>query len=383
MVERGDKEGGARRCGPKITPRRLNGGFKLIWLRGKNTTFAEQWSCGAVTAHFRHLEIESRSLRSANPPRQSIKPCIRPPSTPGVRERGVIEAQRISRKASLFSSPEAMANSRRSSLRLKLLRILTLSQPLTEGWFIGPGRSTVDDGVGVDEELSCTGGERQFVRFSGAGKAGVKSHQRLVPTKGCWQGGSVEGAAQSRASADDVALPLVLSAVVVERCEAGQRGGLLAADASEFRHADDEGDRGPLADTGDAKDEIEAQSEIIVDAQPLGDAPLLQTGNVVGDEAAETAVMDVLEPDLEARDILFQLFDEGQRPRQIRQARVGFDLRRIEICRAGGDERGIEHVVLGAAQAEPEPPSNWWTPLLSSVRSRKVFDDKSASEFHG
>ena len=26
-----------------------------------------------------------------------------------------------------------------------------------------------------------------------------------------------------------------------------------------------------------------------------------------------------------------------------------------------------------------EPPSIWWTPLLSSVRSREVFDDKSAS----
>jgi hypothetical protein len=28
-------------------------------------------------------------------------------------------------------------------------------------------------------------------------------------------------------------------------------------------------------------------------------------------------------------------------------------------------------------------PSNRWTPLPSSARSKEVFDDKSASEFHG
>lgn len=30
-----------------------------------------------------------------------------------------------------------------------------------------------------------------------------------------------------------------------------------------------------------------------------------------------------------------------------------------------------------------EPPSNCWTPLLSSARGRRVFDDETASQFHG
>ena len=30
-----------------------------------------------------------------------------------------------------------------------------------------------------------------------------------------------------------------------------------------------------------------------------------------------------------------------------------------------------------------DPPSKWWTPLISSFGSRKVFDGYSASSIHG
>jgi hypothetical protein len=80
---------------------------------------------------------------------------------------------------------------------------------------------------------------------------------------------------RNRASAGDAALALALSAVVVEGSKAGQRGGLLAADVPGFRHADDEGNGGARADAGDAEDKIEAHREIVVGAQPPGDAPQL------------------------------------------------------------------------------------------------------------
>jgi hypothetical protein len=55
----------------------------------------------------------------------------------------------------------------------------------------------------------------------------------------------------------------------------------------------------------------------------------------------------VLEPNLEAGDILFDLFDKGQMLRQLRQAIVRLDTRLIDRRRAGGDESRIELVVLG------------------------------------
>ena len=61
----------------------------------------------------------------------------------------------------------------------------------------------------------------------------------------------------------------------------------------------------------------------------------------------------MFETHLEAGDILFDLFDEGQMLRQLCQAIVRLDARLIDRCRTGGDESCIEFVVLGAAQMDP------------------------------
>ena len=117
--------------------------------------------------------------------------------------------------------------------------------------------------------------------FAARGEAGVERDQRLVPAEGGWQRGGEQGTAQACASAGDVTLAFVLSAVVVEGCEAGQGGGLLAADAAELGHADDERQRGALADAGNAAHEIEAMPEIVIspqlprDASEFGRAPCL------------------------------------------------------------------------------------------------------------
>ena len=55
---------------------------------------------------------------------------------------------------------------------------------------------------------------------------------------------------------------------------------------------------------------------------------------------------DMFEPDLEARDVLFDLLDEGQMPRQFGQSQIRLDPRRLDGRRAGGDQRGIESSFL-------------------------------------
>jgi hypothetical protein len=54
----------------------------------------------------------------------------------------------------------------------------------------------------------------------------------------------------------DLTLSLVLPTIVVEWSQTGQRRGLLAADAAELGHADDERRCGALADTSDAQHQI-------------------------------------------------------------------------------------------------------------------------------
>jgi hypothetical protein len=118
----------------------------------------------------------------------------------------------------------------------------------------------------------------------------------------------------------------MFSTVVVKRREASQSYSLLAADAAEFGHADDEGECGALAQAGNAEDEIEAAGEIVMaaqrgdDAQQFARASRLQSRDVGHDHAPQPRLGDVFEPDLEAGDVLFNLFDEGQMVSQLRQA---------------------------------------------------------------
>jgi hypothetical protein len=58
-------------------------------------------------------------------------------------------------------------------------------------------------------------------------------------------------------------------------------------------------------------------------------SPRSQAGNVVGDEAARPPLVEVFEPGLEARNVLFDLLDEGQMFGQIRQTRVRLAARQL------------------------------------------------------
>ncbi len=62
-------------------------------------------------------------------------------------------------------------------------------------------------------------------------------------------------------------------------------------------------------------------------------------------------LFDMFEPDLEAGDVFFDLFDEGQVLSQLIKALVRLDLRPIDRRRrASGDQNRIEPVILGPAQ---------------------------------
>ncbi len=157
-------------------------------------------------------------------------------------------------------------------------------------------------------------------------KARIEGDQGVVPSEGRRERCGEQRPAQAVAAAGDVALPSVLSAVIVEGRKTGQRGGLLAADAAEFGHADDERQRGAFADAGNAQHQIKPLSQIAVGTQTLGNvtylrgAPCLQPGNVAVNEAPQLRLIDMLEPGLEARDVLFDLLEKGQISRQFRQS---------------------------------------------------------------
>ena len=71
-------------------------------------------------------------------------------------------------------------------------------------------------------------------------------------------------------------------------------------------------------------------------------------------------IADVFEPDLEARDILLDLLNEGQLVSKLRQTRIRFDVRVIDRSRAGRDQNRIERIVLGPAQMHPRINARTW-----------------------
>ena len=108
--------------------------------------------------------------------------------------------------------------------------------------------------------------------FSARSKPRVEFHEGLVPTEGGRQCSGVQRAAQAPPSTSDTALPLVLSAVVIEWSETSERGGLLATDASELWHPNDDSKRGTLSDARDTEHEIKTAGEVGMNTQ-LRDDP--------------------------------------------------------------------------------------------------------------
>ena len=212
--------------------------------------------------------------------------------------------------------------------------------------------------------------------FSACGEASVELDQGLVPAEGGRQRCGEEGAAQASPAAGDMPLTFVLSAVVVEGSEPCERCRLLAADAAEFGHADDDGERGALADAGNAEHEIEPAGEIVMGAQRLRRSGAVRPSRRAFRRAMsamtmppQPGIVDMLEPGLETRDILFDLLDEGQMVGKRGQPRIRLDPRPLDRGRAGCDQNRIERIVLGAAQMQARISARTW--IGCSTRTAK------------
>src|SRR5215469_8348250 len=66
----------------------------------------------------------------------------------------------------------------------------------------------------------------------------------------------------------------------------------------------------------------------------------------------------MFEPGLEARDVLFDLFDERQMSGQLRQALIHLSDRLISLRRASRDESRVKSVVFGATQTHSRKGTN-------------------------
>src|SRR6266403_718939 len=194
------------------------------------------------------------------------------------------------------------------------------------------------------------------MRLSSLGEAFVEGDQLSVPAERGRQSGRVNAFAQSVSAAGDMTFALAIAAVMNERRQAGERGGLLARQATEFRHPDDEGERGTRSDPMDGTEEVEPPGEIFMGAQGRdqpGDyfsAAALEPLDVGQHDAAQLRIAGMLEPNLDAHDILFGLLDEGELIGKRSNSgvwRLPFDLM---MSHAGGDQAGIDTIALGAAQ---------------------------------
>ncbi|TWB57377.1 hypothetical protein FBZ94_106637, partial [Bradyrhizobium sacchari] len=220
------------------------------------------------------------------------------------------------------------------------------------------------------------------MRFSSGCEAAVEVHQRLVPAKGSWERRSVKGAPKAGPAAGDVALALVFSAVVIERREPGERRCLLPADKAELGHPDNQGQRGALANTRHAHQEIQSNSQIVVSAQLLGneaqlrESSYLEPRNVGENHSFKARFADVLEPGLEASDILLDLFDEGQGIGKRSQSQILPNLMRFDYGRTCGNQSRIKGIIFGSltVQAREGPHLEWLENQNNKARRLQVPD---------
>lgn len=106
--------------------------------------------------------------------------------------------------------------------------------------------------------------------FAGCGEALIDGDELRVPMECGRQSRGIEACSQSLATTIDMAHADMIAAVVVIWGKAGKGGGLLAGDAADLGHANEDGESGPQSDAGNAVDQVEASGEILVLANGRG-----------------------------------------------------------------------------------------------------------------
>src|ERR1700704_6969595 len=129
------------------------------------------------------------------------------------------------------------------------------------------------------------------MRLSGCQQTPVHGAELRVPAERCGEGRGVEAFSQALATPIDASYSDLVATVVVIGSKAGERGGLLAGERADLRHAHHDGDRSSLADALDAGNQV----------KPLG------KGAVLTDCCDELLELDP-QPPFKASDLLVPEF---------------------------------------------------------------------------
>ena len=117
------------------------------------------------------------------------------------------------------------------------------------------------------------------------------------------------------------------AALLDEWREAGKRCRLFPADRAQFRHAQDKGECGPLADPRYAQHELEAPRQVGMAAECRDQAAKFvgparpQSLDICRYDVAQALITDMFEACLQAGDVRFHLLDERQLVAEPIQAR--------------------------------------------------------------
>jgi hypothetical protein len=119
----------------------------------------------------------------------------------------------------------------------------------------------LENGIDVDNEFSGAGHDGAGVVFTIVAQSFVEVGELGVPFDGGLGAGEERGSGSCPATLD-MAFALEPSRLSYEGCNAQEACGLLAAEASELWHADDDGDGGAHANAVDTLHEIKIAREV-------------------------------------------------------------------------------------------------------------------------
>lgn len=105
------------------------------------------------------------------------------------------------------------------------------------------------------QEFSHTGGQRDFPELAGSAEMLVKGSYHGIAAR-CREGSHVQRATQLGFASPDAALTTMVPAIVIQRCHARQRGGLMTVRPSQFRELCNNSSRHDRADSRNALQQL-------------------------------------------------------------------------------------------------------------------------------
>lgn len=100
-------------------------------------------------------------------------------------------------------------------------------------------------------------------------------------------------------------------------------------------------------------------AQLLGDEAQLRQSSDLEPRNVGENHSFKARFADVLEPGLEASDILLDLFDEGQGIGKRSQSRVWSNLMRFDCGCTSGNQGRIEGIILGSLAVQARKARTW------------------------